>query len=99
MTKCENCGFEWSWWTCVKKSIRLTRAMQCPNCRKKQYQSTSSMRRTSLITMIPVLIIPITVLFNIPLIYAALLALVLFFSAIGISPMTLSLSNEEEPLW
>lgn len=49
--------------------------------------------------MIPILIIPITVLFDIPLITQALLAIVLFVFAIGIGPMTFTLSNEEEPLW
>ena len=99
MTNCKNCGIEWNWWLCVKKSFRFTRAMRCPNCNEKQYQSTTSMRRTSIISMIPILIIPITVLFDIPLIAAALLAIVLFLVAIGIGPMTLTLSNEEEPLW
>ncbi|MGP4060175.1 TIGR04104 family putative zinc finger protein [Halobacillus sp. H74] len=106
MPICQSCGNKWSWKQSVKSLFRFSRKMKCPYCGEMQYQSQDSMKKGSLVALIPIILAPIITmvaqlffslepLFGFVLmIYVLLMGL--FFS---ITPFVLRLSNKEEPLW
>lgn len=93
MPVCQNCGKTWTWKQAMKAMFR----MKCPNCKKKQYQSAASRNRGALFLMIPILMIPINIWFDISIVVAIGLGAALGFIILSLYPFILKLSNEEEP--
>ena len=95
MPVCNNCGKKWTWKQTIKTLFRLT----CPHCNKRQYESTSSRKRTSTISLIPLIALPINYLLNLPWWMVGVLMLPIIAVIWMISPYLIEVSNEEEPLW
>lgn len=66
---------------------------------KKQYESAASRKRTSMISIIPLIAVPINLLLNLPWWNVIVLMIPLIVIVLGIYPYLIKLSNEEEPLW
>ncbi|WP_218026198.1 hypothetical protein [Cerasibacillus quisquiliarum] len=69
------------------------------NSGKKQYESAASRKRTSMISIIPLIAVPINLLLNLPWWNVIVLMIPLIVIVLGIYPYLIKLSNEEEPLW
>ncbi|HEY4600668.1 MAG TPA: TIGR04104 family putative zinc finger protein [Cerasibacillus sp.] len=95
MPTCHNCKTEWTWKQTVKSLFRL----KCPYCGKKQYESAASRKRTSMISIIPLIAVPINLLLNLPWWNVIVLMIPLIVIILGIYPYLIKLSNEEELLW
>jgi CXXC-20-CXXC protein len=94
---CQNCGYIWRW----KEAMRFIFRQKalCPNCDEKQYLSAKSRKRSSYTSMLVVIPLGITSIFNLSLwtyfgFSFAILGMILL-----LSPYYYTLSNEEEPLW
>lgn len=95
MPVCQNCGKKWTWKQTIKTMFRL----KCPHCDKKQYESASSRIRGGVFVLIPLVFIPINAWLDFSLGTALILAIIFAFIIIGLYPLILKLSNEEEPYW
>ncbi|WP_121610613.1 TIGR04104 family putative zinc finger protein [Mesobacillus foraminis] len=100
MPVCKHCGAKWSWSDTLKRSWTFRRGMRCRNCKKKQYQTRSSRKKTSLIAgLIPVILIPAASLFDLAPVSILALGMVLGILCIGVMPFFFELTSKEEPLW
>ncbi|WP_226577796.1 TIGR04104 family putative zinc finger protein [Halobacillus litoralis] len=99
MPKCNHCQNQWSWIDCMRKAFRLRSEFICRYCGAKQYQTQASMRRTSLLSLIPLLLLPVVILFNLSI----PISLAFFFIAevlyLSVFPFVLELTSKHEPLW
>jgi len=95
MPICKNCGEKWTWKQTIKTLFRL----KCPHCYKRQYESASSRKRTSMISLIPLIALPINALLNLPWWMVGVLMLPMIAVIWIIYPYLIEISNEEEPLW
>ena len=50
MTRCTNCGTQWTFKEKLRKSFSLDRGMPCPHCGEAQYLTNSYRKKSSLIT-------------------------------------------------
>ncbi|QOV12272.1 TIGR04104 family putative zinc finger protein [Viridibacillus arvi] len=97
---CEYCHEEWSWRVSIKKMFTLNRAMSCPSCGKKQYQTRKSRIRMSQLVLLSNLVLFINVFFDfywweIVLMYVAIIVTCIIFM-----PYNLKLQNDEDlNLW
>lgn len=66
---------------------------------EKKYESAASRKRTSMISIIPLIAVPINLLLNLPWWNVIVLMIPLIVIVLGIYPYLIKLSNEEEPLW
>ncbi|MYL65006.1 hypothetical protein GLW07_16735 [Bacillus hwajinpoensis] len=97
MPTCQNCGYIWRW----KEAMRLIYRSKatCPNCNTKQFLSAKSRKRSSYTSILVVIPLGITTIYNLSLwVYLGfsfgILVLILL-----LSPFYYTLSHEEEPLW
>lgn len=98
MPNCQNCGYKWSWLDTVKIGLRNNK--KCPNCKKRQYVSPQWGKRNYAIYLLPMFIILFSrPLFNLSDVVFHLLAILFIVSMVIITPYTIKLSNEQEPLW
>lgn len=95
MPVCQNCKKEWTW----KQTIKSLFKLKCPYCGKKQYESTASKKRTSVLSVIPLIAMPIVIMFNLQWWTVVLLTIPMIAIVWSIYPYIIELSNEEEPLW
>lgn len=93
MPVCQKCGNTWTWGQTMKSMFR----MRCPHCRTKQYQSAASRNKNFLFVIIPILMIPINVWFEISIVVAVTVGVILSMIILSVYPFLLKLSNEEEP--
>ncbi|MGP4076914.1 TIGR04104 family putative zinc finger protein [Halobacillus sp. K22] len=99
MPKCSNCRNEWSWTTCMKMGFKFQRGVACEFCGEKQYQTQASMKKTSLYSMSPLLLLPLLIILDLSVSLSLGIFLVPQLIVIAMFPFTLELSMEEEPLW
>ncbi|WP_077247602.1 TIGR04104 family putative zinc finger protein [Bacillus sp. FJAT-27225] len=99
MPICQSCKRKWSWVDSIKKLLTFRKSMQCNHCGEIQYQSTSSRNATSLLVLLPISIIPLSIMFDLSPISVLLLGLALMLVALFVMPLLLKLTNKEEPLW
>ena len=93
MPICQKCEHQWTWKESMKNMFRLI----CPNCGARQYQSTNSKKKTSILSIVPIFIIFIVNVFSsLTLGAGAILLIVLLAAIFGSYPFLLQLSNEEE---
>lgn len=96
MPVCKNFGKEWSWAQIVKTLFRL----KCPYCREKQHKTAASRWKNSVYTTIGIFIVMlINIFFNLSIIGAVIIGLIIIFNFLVIYPFNLKLSNEQEPFW
>lgn len=95
MPACQNCGKPWSWGQTIKTLFKLT----CPYCGVKQYESASSRMKSSMFMLIPLLLLPINVWFQLSFVMIAITAFLLVAIILACYPFILELSNEKEPYW
>lgn len=94
MPTCTNCANKWTW----KQTIKTLFKLKCPYCGKKQYESASSRQKNGIFgVIIPIILLPVVVWFNISVGVAFILAMIIVTIIFGLYPFTLELSNEEEP--
>ncbi len=95
MPICQNCGKKWTW----KQTMHSLFKLKCPHCCEKQYESASSRKRTTMISLIPLISLPINVLFNFPW-WMVVVFMIPMLAILSIFyPFMMEISNEEEPLW
>jgi CXXC-20-CXXC protein len=99
MPTCQNCREKWSWFDSIKNLFTFRKSMKCSHCGEIQYQSRSSRNTTSLFILLPMIILPFSVIFNLSSSSELLLELVLIPVVIFITPFFLKLSDKDEPLW
>lgn len=99
MPTCQNCGREWSWFDTIKKLVTFRKSMKCNHCEEVQYQSASSRNTTSLFHLLPISMIPLSVMFNLSVSSVLLLELAIILPILFVMPLFLKLTNKEEPLW
>lgn len=97
---CENCHEEWNWRVSTRKMFTFNRAMICPHCEKKQYQTKKSRIHMSQLVLLSNSVLLINAFFDfywweIVLMYGAILITVFI-----ILPYNLKLQNDEDlNLW
>ncbi|WP_188456024.1 TIGR04104 family putative zinc finger protein [Virgibacillus oceani] len=98
MPTCQNCNQRWRWKQTVKKSFTLDTGMKCPHCGEKQYPTSKSRKRSGLCTFI----LPLTLLLPIVFDISALAGLGILLGCgillIGIYPLMIELSDQDESL-
>ncbi|MGM9931769.1 TIGR04104 family putative zinc finger protein [Pradoshia sp.] len=99
MPTCKACGNSWTWSSSLKAILSFRQSMICPYCQKSQYQSQSSRFRTSFITMIPLLLLPFFILFQLSITVTLLIELAILIIILFVLPFVLILSNHDEPMW
>ncbi|MFC7319993.1 TIGR04104 family putative zinc finger protein [Halobacillus campisalis] len=99
MPVCQKCGSQWAWSESIKKSFQFYNGAKCQYCGEKQFQTQKTMRKVSLITMIPLLMLPFVVGFEVPIGIALIIFVAAEFLCLLLFPLVLQLSNEEHPLW
>ncbi|CRK83308.1 TIGR04104 family putative zinc finger protein [Neobacillus massiliamazoniensis] len=99
MPTCQNCEKKWSWFDSIKKLLKFRKSMKCSHCGEIQYQSKSSRNTTSLFILLPMIILPFSVIFNLSSSSELLWELVFIPVVIFITPFFLKLSDKNEPLW
>ena len=99
MPVCQNCEQKWTWKQTVKKSFTLDTAMPCPHCDQKQYITSKSRKRGAPLTMIIPFLIFIPYFFDITLLIAISLYVVVGIGVMLIHPFLIELSNQEEAFW
>lgn len=99
MPTCQNCGHKWSWTKTWKLSLTLDHGMICPNCGKKQYVTNRTRKMNAVMTLvITTLMLLVNIIFgSAPVLFIVLI--VVFLLYIGLYPLWLELSNEEETFW
>ncbi len=95
MPICQSCANKWTWKQTIKTLFRL----KCPHCGKKQYESASSRKRTSMISLIPLITLPLNVLFNLPWWMVVVFMIPMLAISWILIPLKMEISNEEEALW
>lgn len=99
MPTCQNCRKRWSWFDTMKQIVSLRTRMKCHHCREFQYQSSASRKKMSLFALLPIILIPLCLMFHFPKLYIFLLDIVLIIGVFLTMPFMLKLSNRDEPLW
>ena len=99
MPTCQSCGKEWSWLETMKKIVRFKTRMKCHQCGEDQYQNQSSRNKMNLFALLPIILIPIYIIFDLSTLTILSFGLVLTIAVIFITPFMLKLSNKEEPIW
>ncbi|MUK90154.1 hypothetical protein GMD78_17415 [Ornithinibacillus sp. L9] len=95
MPICQNCQKKLTYLQTLKMLFRS----RCPNCSKKQYLSAAFRKKSASYTVFPVAIIPMVVIFDFTIPFAAFLIFITLFIVIGTYPFYIEFSNEQEPLW
>jgi CXXC-20-CXXC protein len=95
MPICKKCSKKWTW----KQTIKTLFRFKCPHCRKRQYESASSRKRTGMICLIPLIALPITTLLKLPWWMVGVFMLPIIVVIWIIYPFIIEISDEEEPLW
>ncbi|MBK3496481.1 hypothetical protein JFL43_16775 [Viridibacillus sp. YIM B01967] len=97
---CESCHEEWSWRVSIKKMFTLNRAMICPNCGKKQYETKKSKKRFELIVLYPNSVLLINAFFDLHLWEIVLMYVAIVITQFIIIPYKIKLQNDEDlNLW
>jgi CXXC-20-CXXC protein len=99
MPTCKYCGSKWSWFDSIKQLFRFRKSMKCNHCGEIQYQSSSSRNKTSLFVLSPIIIIPLSILFNLSPTSILLVELALIVAVLFIMPFFLKLTEKDEPMW
>ncbi|RSL30702.1 hypothetical protein D7Z54_24710 [Salibacterium salarium] len=99
MPTCQNCGKTWSWRQTCKKSFTLKSEMKCPRCEEKQYLTAKSRKKSSALNFTPLFALLLPPLFNISIVPAFSILLGLCLLSIGLYPLFVELTNQEEYLW
>ncbi|WP_188205609.1 TIGR04104 family putative zinc finger protein [Alkalibacillus aidingensis] len=99
MLVCANCHYQFRYKEALPFSWKTRVGHECPNCHKTQYYSAKSRKTSLYMTLIGVIIIMFLNMLDVsfPIVFSIALFLIAFF--LFISPFTMELSNEEEPLW
>ncbi|MCA0173829.1 TIGR04104 family putative zinc finger protein [Bacillus sp. RAR_GA_16] len=97
MPTCTHCGYTWRW----REAMRLVYRQKaiCPNCHEKQFLSAKSRKRSSYTSMLVLIPLGITSIYNLSLWFYLGFSFVILVLILLLSPYYYSLSNEEEPLW
>lgn len=98
MPTCEKCQTEWTWKDSQKAIFQFKKGLKCPYCGETQYQTSSSQKRTSLVGMAPLLMLPVVIFIDSWFLTISLILLA-SISHLSLIPFFMKLSNEEEPLW
>ncbi|SEQ93233.1 TIGR04104 family putative zinc finger protein [Piscibacillus halophilus] len=98
MPTCQKCNQEWSWRDTQKGIMHFKKGINCPYCGETQYQTASSLRRTNLVGLAPLLALPLVIMFD-SWFWTILIILMASLAHLSIIPFFLKLSNEEEPMW
>ena len=98
MPTCQNCNQKWSWKQTLKSSLTLATGMICPYCKEKQYVTSRTRKRSSLVGFIAPILMLLNIFFG-PSIAIVFILIVFFPLFLGIYPYWIELSNEEEFLW
>jgi len=99
MPVCQKCDYKWRWKETVRKSFTLGPEIYCPHCDEKQYTSSATRKKTSMITFLAIAVVMLSNMFFGPSLLF-LLMLIAFTVLIFVGyPFWLELSSEEEPLF
>ncbi|WP_455662596.1 TIGR04104 family putative zinc finger protein [Pradoshia sp.] len=99
MPTCRSCGKSWTWSISLKRILSFRQTMICPHCQKSQYQAHSSRFKTSGVILIPTLLLPVYIMFELSITTALFIELAIMIAALFVLPFFLELSNQDEPMW
>lgn len=99
MPICQNCNHQWSWSETIKKMFTLDTGMFCPSCKKKQYHTKSSQKRSALLPFLTPVIMLFSILLNIPTTISLALLVISFFLILAIYPLLIEFASmDDSPL-
>ncbi|WP_019413815.1 TIGR04104 family putative zinc finger protein [Paenisporosarcina sp. TG20] len=99
MPNCQSCGQEWSWGDTFKIGFKYD-GKKCPKCGEKQYISKKSRNKTSMISLISIVIIFFSrPFFDLSVATHLLFAIPILVIVTIITLYSIKLSNVQEPLW
>lgn len=99
MPTCQNCKKKWTWSETIKRSFTFRKGMRCTHCGKKQYHTQASMWKMNMIGIIPLIFLPIIIMFDTSIVSTIIIFLTVLCTYTCILPFFLELSNKEQPLW
>lgn len=100
MPICQNCNHQWSWSETIKKMFTLDTGMVCPSCKKKQYHTKSSQKRSTLLPFLTPVIMLFSILLNTPTTISLALLVISFFLILVIYPLLIEFASmDDPPLW
>lgn len=99
MPTCQQCKKKWTWKQSFKNSFRINSGMKCPYCNETQYITTRFRKRSANLHILLPLSILIPVLFPVSPLMTLYILVGLTAIGLGIYPLFMELTNEEEPLW
>lgn len=73
--------------------------MKCCHCGAIQYQSKASRNQSSLVILLPLIIIPVAVIFNLSSSSIFWLDFAILLVILFVAPFLLKLTDEDDPLW
>ncbi|WP_455674983.1 TIGR04104 family putative zinc finger protein [Pradoshia sp.] len=66
MPTCQRCREKWSWFYTIKEILKFRKRMKCQRCREIQYETKSSRNKVNLFILIPFIINPLCMIYDLP---------------------------------
>ncbi|MGP4073542.1 TIGR04104 family putative zinc finger protein [Piscibacillus sp. B03] len=98
MPTCQKCHTEWTWKDSQKVIFQFKKGLICPYCGETQYQTSDSQKRTSLVGMAPLLMLPVVILTDSWFLTISLILLA-SITHLSVIPFLMKLSNNQELMW
>ncbi|WP_416147808.1 TIGR04104 family putative zinc finger protein [Salipaludibacillus sp. HK11] len=98
MPTCQNCYKKWTWKQTLKSGFTIDIGMKCPHCGKTQYLTTKSKRNNFICTLFILSPMLLPMFFNVSAIISLFLIIGFALLTIGLSPLYIELSNDEDPV-
>ncbi|WP_411843142.1 TIGR04104 family putative zinc finger protein [Salinicoccus sp. HZC-1] len=96
MTKCTNCGQEWTTKDKIKKSFTFSQGMSCPYCGADQFFSAKYRKKSTFITFIMPLAFFVPIFFDTPWQLHILIAVLAIVISVMFQLRTIELTDKEE---
>lgn len=99
MPVCKNCRNKWTWTQSVMKQFTLRNGMICDYCKERQYLSSKSRYKNSILTALIAILLIVTIsLFNLAIFPIFILIAMGVLLTLIITPFTMELSNHKETI-
>ncbi|MFG6117241.1 TIGR04104 family putative zinc finger protein [Halobacillus sp. MO56] len=95
MPRCDYCGNKWGWVMTLERTFSRNAAV-CPYCKENQYQTTRSKRWCTLLYLIPIFVMALLVVMNVPILAWAIICFMLFPVLTLVVPFIVKLSSEKQ---
>ncbi len=99
MPTCENCRTRWKWSQTVRRLLTLGDCLKCPACRREQFLTVKSRKRTGVYVFAAPLLMFVSVAFGIDPFASLGLFLMAFLLLLAVTPFFIELTNDKGPMW